>query len=224
MMNKFNILYVIFSTIFTFVSCTHVKNKDLKVNILALTESESVYFIQKADTIEYKCYIVAEDNGKIRITIPYSVNNFIDDLRKKSKGFPAFPIAQRQKGYRETLQEMNICLEVILSKYSEQKTINIHCDLSDFSDIAIIVSQHLPEQKCKNKSQIEEYINHTTLAADLTAILGMYNMSVQSISLDSEAKSIYINKELFLSNHTTSIKDIPEKILAVPIKINIVDD
>ena len=54
MMNKLNILYMLISTIFTFVSCTRVKNKDLKVNILALTESESVYFIQKADTIEYK--------------------------------------------------------------------------------------------------------------------------------------------------------------------------
>ena len=80
------------------------------------------------------------------------------------------------------------------------------------------------EYKCKNKSQIEECINHTTLAADLTAILGMYNMSVQSISLDLEAKSIYMNKELFLSNRTTSIKDIPQKILAVPIKINIVNN
>ena len=49
---------MLISTIFTFVSCTRVKNKDLKVNILALTESESVYFIQKADTIENKCYIV----------------------------------------------------------------------------------------------------------------------------------------------------------------------
>ena len=55
MMNKLNILYMLISTIFTFVSCTRVKNKDLKVNILALTESESIYFIQKADTIEYKC-------------------------------------------------------------------------------------------------------------------------------------------------------------------------
>ena len=52
----------------------------------------------------------------------------------------------------------------------------------------------------------------------------MYNMSIQSISLDSEAKSIYMKKELFLSNHTTSFKDIPQKILAVPIKINIVDN
>ena len=223
-MNKLNILYMLISTIFTFVSCTRVKNKDLKVNILALTESESVYFIQKADTIEYKCYIVTGDNDNISITVPYSANDFIDDLKRKGKGFSAFPISQRQRGYRETLQEMNTCLKVILSKYSIRKNINIHCDLSDFSDIAIIVSQCLPEYKCKNNSQIEEYINHTTLAADLTAILGMYNMSVQSISLDSEAKGIYMNKELFLSNHTTSIKDIPQKILAVPIKINIVDN
>ena len=210
--------------IFTFVSCTHVKNNDLEVKILSLTESKSVYFIQKADTIEYKCYIVTENDDEISITVPYSANDFIDDLKRKSKGLSAFPIAQRQRGYRETLQEMKTCLKVISSKYSEEKTINIHCNLSDFSDIAIIVSQRLPEQKCKNKSQIEEYINHTTLAADLTAILGMYNMSIQSISLDSEAKSLYMNKELFLSNHTTSFKDIPQKILAVPIKINIVDN
>ena len=39
MMNKLNILYMLISTIFTFVSCTRVKNKDLKVNILALTDS-----------------------------------------------------------------------------------------------------------------------------------------------------------------------------------------
>ena len=32
------------------------------------------------------------------------------------------------------------------------------------------------------------------------------------------------DEPLFLSNHTTSIKDIPQKILAVPIKINIVDN
>ena len=212
---------MLISTIFTFVSC---KNKDLKVNILALTESESVYFIQKADTIENKCYIVTGDNDKISITVPYSTNYFIDGLKRKGKVLSAFPISQRQRGYKETLQEMNTCLKVILSKYSKEKNINIHCDLSDFSDIAIIVSQCLPEYKCKNKSQIEECINHTTLAADLTAILGMYNMSVQSISLDLEAKSIYMNKELFLSNRTTSIKDIPQKILAVPIKINIVNN
>lgn len=225
-MNKLNILYMLISTIFTFVSCTRVKNKDLKVNILALTESESVYFIQKADTIENKCYIVTGDNDKISITVPYSTNYIIDDLKRKGKGkgLSAFPISQRQRGYKETLQEMNTCLKVILSKYSKEKNINIHCDLSDFSDIAIIVSQCLPEYKCKNNSQIEEYINHTTLAADLTAILGMYNMSVQSISLDSEAKGVYMNKELFLSNRTTSIKDIPQKILAVPIKINIVNN
>ena len=72
---------MLISTIFTFVSCTSVKNKDLKVNILALTESESVYFIQKTDTIEYKCYIVTEDNDKISITVPYSTNDFIDDLK-----------------------------------------------------------------------------------------------------------------------------------------------
>lgn len=112
-----------------------------------------------------------------------------------------------------------MCINVILNKHSKEKPISIFCNLSDFSDIAIIVSKRLPEKKCKNKSQIEECINHTTLAADLTAILGMYNMSVQSISLDSEAKSIFMNKELFLSNHTTSIMDIPQKILAVPIKI-----
>ena len=60
---------MLISTIFTFVSCTRVKNKDLKVNILALTESKSVYFIQKADTIENKCYIVTGDNDKISITV-----------------------------------------------------------------------------------------------------------------------------------------------------------
>ena len=108
-------------TIFTFVSCTRVTNKDLKVNILALTESESVYFIQKADTIEYKCYIVTGDNDKISITVPYSTNDFIDDLKRKGKGLSAFPISQRQRGYRETLQEMNTCLKVILSKYSKEK-------------------------------------------------------------------------------------------------------
>ena len=35
-MKKLNILYVIISMIFTFVSCTHVKNKDLEVKILSL--------------------------------------------------------------------------------------------------------------------------------------------------------------------------------------------
>ena len=113
---------MLISTIFTFVSCTRVKNKDLKVNILALTESESVYFIQKADTIEYKCYIVTGDNDKISITVPYSTNDFIDDLKRKGKGLSAFPISQRQRGYRETLQEMNTFLKVILSKYSKEKT------------------------------------------------------------------------------------------------------
>ncbi|MBO1363696.1 hypothetical protein JHU38_07925 [Prevotella sp. A2931] len=219
MTNKINTLHVIIFTTFALISCNHIKNKDFKVNILALTESESVYFIQKVDTIEYKCYIITEDTDKISITVPYSANDFIDDLKRKSKSLSYFPIAQKQKGYRETLQEIKMCINVILNKHSKEKPISIFCNLSDFSDIAIIVSKRLPEKKCKNRSQIEECINHTTLAADLTAILGMYNMSVQSISLDSEAKSIFMNKELFLSNHTTSIMDIPQKILAVPIKI-----
>ena len=99
--------------IFTFVSCTHVKNNDLEVKILSLTESKSVYFIQKADTIEYKCYIVTENDDEISITVPYSANDFIDDLKRKSKGLSAFPIAQRQRGYRETLQEMKTSLKSI---------------------------------------------------------------------------------------------------------------
>ena len=74
-MNKLNILYMLISTIFTFVSCTRVKNKDLKVNILALTESESIYFIQKADTIEYKCYkimnVLSKDKNGQSIVVPY---------------------------------------------------------------------------------------------------------------------------------------------------------
>jgi hypothetical protein len=116
-MNKLNILYMLISTIFTFVSCTRVKNKDLKVNILALTESESVYFIQKADTIENKCYIVTGDNDKISITVPYSTNYIIDDLKRKGKGkdLSAFPISQRQRGYKETLQEMNTSNVSIIS-------------------------------------------------------------------------------------------------------------
>jgi hypothetical protein len=46
-------------------------------------------------------------------------------------------------------------------------------------------------------------------------------MRVRSITLDVEAKGIYMNKDLYLSTHLVSGKNIPQKILAIPIKISI---
>lgn len=218
-MKKFSILYAFFYTLLTFASCTNATKKDLEVKVIPLTESESIYFIQKADTIECKCYIVTEDGDKINIKTPYSIDNLMNGKQNLS----VHPIAQKQRGYRETLQEIRACLKVVSSKYLDKNTIDLHCDLTDFSDIAITVSQHLPEHECKNNTQIEDCITHTTLAADLTAMLREYNMSVKSVSLDSEAKCIYMDKDLFLSNHIIFIKNIPQKILAAPIKISIVE-
>lgn len=219
---KKSILYVIIYMIFIFVSCTHVTKNDMEVKIISLTQSERVYFIQKGDTIEFKCYIVTEDSDKVRITIPYSINDVINELKRENRYFSVSPIAQRQMEYRDNLQEITTCLKVVSSKFSKKKQFNLHCDLSDFSDIAITVSQCLPEYKCKNKSQIQEEVNRTTLKSDLNSILKNNNMSVQSITLDSEAKGIYMKKELFLSNHIVSIENIPQKILAIPIKIVVV--
>ena len=153
--------------------------------------------------------------------MPYSTNYFVDDIKKKAKNLADVPIAQKQRGYRETLQELKTCIRVILSKYKGKCLSCLHCNLSDFSDIAVAVSRDLPEIKCNNMSQIEEVINTTTLATDLTAILAEYNMRVRSITLDVEAKGIYMNKDLYLSTHLVSGKNIPQKILAIPIKISI---
>lgn len=221
-MKKYNLFFVIIYTLFVFVSCSRVNKKGLEVKILTQTKSESVYYIKKSDTIGNRCYVVREDGDNMDISVTYTDGFLnVNALKRKNKDFAISPIAKMQRGYRETLQEMTTFLKVISSKYPKGKQINLHCGLDDFSDIAIIVSQRLPEFKCKNGSQIEANINNTTLKADFNSILEMNDMSVQSISLDIEAKSLYMNKELFLSNHIVSIKNIPQKILTVPILISV---
>jgi len=221
MMRFYRTYATFFITFVLLSSCVQIDNRQSEVYMLTLTESESICFIQDADSLSYKCYAVAVDSDCINITMPYSTNYYVDDIKKKAKNLADVPIAQKQRGYRETLQELKTCIRVILSKYKGKCLSCLHCNLSDFSDIAVAVSRDLPEIKCNNMSQIEEVINTTTLATDLTAILAEYNMRVRSITLDVEAKGIYMNKDLYLSTHLVSGKNIPQKILAIPIKISI---
>lgn len=53
-MKKFNLFFVIIYTLFVFVSCNQVNKKGLEVKNLTQTKSESVYYINKSDTIENK--------------------------------------------------------------------------------------------------------------------------------------------------------------------------